>query len=409
MQVKEGGSMREDLLQFIWRKCYFNQSHLFTEEGEAVQVVSPGQWNTGQGPDFHNARIRIGGFLYEGSVELHVAASDWNRHGHQGDIHYQDVILHVVWEDDGGPRDFPTLVLQPYVSKLLLEQYEKWMSCQLFVPCAAQLGRVEEPVWIRWKEQLLYQRLLRRTQQIRGWLDANQQHWEEVTWWLMARSMGMPVNGPVFEAIARSCSFRLLARYRDEPHLNKALLLGQAGLLEDPALQDEYRFLRLRHRLKPVQQSLLFKGIRPAHAPVLRLAQLAELFSTGEGWFARIKEAASPADLNAGLLVQGVGEEMRRGLVVNAFIPLLFAYGELREERAYQEKALRWLLEEKPEKNAIITQWQRLGVSMKTAADSQSLLELKKSYCGARKCLDCAIGQALLGRTGTVASRPLGA
>ncbi|HEY6900089.1 MAG TPA: DUF2851 family protein [Puia sp.] len=391
--------MREDLLQFIWRACYFNQSHLITEAGEVLQVLSPGEWNTGQGPDFRNARVRIDDVLYEGPVELHVAASDWERHGHGPDPLYKNVILHVVWENDGGPAAIPMLVLQPHVSKLLLGQYGKWMNSQLFVPCAAQLGRVAEPVWEQWKEQLLIQRLLRRTEEIRQWLAANQQHWEEVTWRLMARSMGMPINGCTFEAIARSCSFRLLARYRDEPHRNRALLLGQAGLLEDPVLQEEYRFLRLRHQLKPVEQPLLLRGIRPAHAPARRLAQLAELFSTGEGWWARIKEAVSPVDLDLTLRVQGVGEEMRRGIVVNAFVSLLFAYGELRGEGAYREKALRWLREEKAERNSILDHWQRLGVSVRTAADSQSLLELKKSYCGARNCLNCAIGQSLLGRT----------
>src|SRR5260221_5094670 len=273
------------------------------------------------------------------------------------------------------------------------------MRSRLFVQCAAQLIQVDQVVMASWKELLLLRRLQRRALIIRDWLAANRQHWEETTWWLMARSMGLPVNGAAFEAIARSIPIRLMGRYRGQLTSLKALLLGQAGLLERDQLkhwQQEYRFLQTKHKLKPIAEPVLFLRMRPAHSPARRLAQLAELFSAGEGWFARIKEAASPRELETLLRVEGLGMAMKRGLLVNAFVPVLFAYGWLRKEPAYQEKALRWLAAEKPEQNTLISHWQRLGVSAKTAADSQSLLELKKNYCENRRCLDCAIGQALL-------------
>lgn len=392
--------MREDLLQFIWRYLYFNQFHLFTEAGEEVRILFPGELNTDAGPDFRNARIRIDGVLREGPVELHVIASDWKKHGHNGDPNYKNTILHVVWENDDGATDIPipVLVLQHRVPKLLLGQYKKWMKSRLFVPCGPQLLQVDERVRAGWQELLLLRRLHRRVMIIRDWLAANHQHWEETTWWLMARSMGLPVNGAAFEAIARSIPLRLMGRYRGQLTSLKALLLGQAGLLEAaPAdWQQEYRFLRVKHRLTVITEPVLFLRMRPAHAPARRLAQLAELFSAGEGWFARIREAVSPHELEPVLRAEGLGMDMKRGVLINAFVPVLFAYGWLRGEPAYQEKALRWLKEEKPEKNAIISHWQRLGVSAKTAANSQSLLELKKNYCESRRCLDCAIGQALL-------------
>jgi hypothetical protein len=258
------------------------------------------------------------------------------------------------------------------------------------------LQQVGTADWARWKQDLLLQRLYRRTGIIRGWLEENRQHWEETTWWLMARSMGVPVNGTAFEAIARSIPLRLMARYRWEPASLKALLLGQAGLLE-PSQQQEYRFLQAKHRLKPISTPILFLRMRPAHAPARRLVQLAELFSSGESWFAKIRDAGSPRELETALQAEGLGTAMKRGLLINAFVPVLFAYGLLRKEPAYREKALAWLAAEKPEKNTRISHWQRLGVSVLTAADSQSLLELKKTYCDDRRCLDCAIGQSLLG------------
>ncbi len=416
--------MREDLLQFIWKYLYFNQSHLVTESGEELQILSPGELNTDAGPDFHNARIRLNGILHAGPVELHIKASDWDRHGHGSDPNYKGVILHVVWEADGGPADLPVLVLQHRVSKLLLGQYERWMKSRLFVPCAAGLPQVDAETWTRWKQDLLLQRLYQRTLVIRGWLAVNRQHWEETTWWLMARCMGQTVNAGPFEAIAQSIPLRLLARYRSEPVRLKALLLGQAGLLEPAAsgtprdsdqlrdLQQEYHFLQARHHLEPISAPMLFHRMRPAHAPDRRLAQLAELFSSGESWFARIRETGSSRELTAGLKIKGLGPDMKRGLLINAFVPVLFAYGCLRKEPDCLKKALSWLAAEKPEQNTRISNWQRLGVPILTAADSQSLLELKKNYCEKRRCLDCAIGQRLLGNqpaTALPGDRPIAA
>ncbi|HMI60889.1 MAG TPA: DUF2851 family protein, partial [Puia sp.] len=359
-----------------------------------LRILSPGELNTDAGPDFRNARIRLNDKLQEGPVELHIKASDWDRHGHARDPNYRGVILHVVWENDGGPADLAVLVLQHRVSKLLLGQYEKWMKSQLFVPCAAQLQDVGSAAWTRWKEDLLLRRLYRWTLIIRDWLSANHQHWEETTWWLMARSLGLPVNGSAFEAIAKSIPLRLLARYRWEPAILKGLLLGQAGLLELPS---EYRFLQAKHRLEPISTPILFLRMRPAHAPARRLVQLAELFSSGESWFAKVRDAGSPGELKSALQADGLGPDMKRGLLINAFVPVLFAYGLLRKEPACRDRALAWLAAEKPEKNTRIARWQRLGVPVLTAADSQSLLELKKTYCDCRRCLDCAIGQSLLG------------
>lgn len=370
--------MREDLLQFIWRYSYFNSSSLNTEAGEDLRILSPGVLNTGAGPDFRDARILIGGVLHEGPIELHIKASDWNRHGHSADDNYRSVILHVVWEDDGdGPANIPVLVLQHRVSKLLLGRYESWMRSQLFVPCAAQLPQVHEAVWTVWKDRLLQQRLRQRVLLVRRLLEQNRQHWEETTWWMMARSLGLPANGAAFEAVARSVPFRMMARHRQEPARLEAMLLERAGALGD-AMQRT--------------------GMRPAHRPERRLAQLVRLYSTGEGWFARVKEAKDARELMDSLHAEGLGADARRSILINAFVPVLFAYGWLRGEPALREKALRWLNEEAAEKNGVITNWQRLGVGVINAADSQSLLELKKQYCDARRCLDCAIGRSLLGR-----------
>jgi hypothetical protein len=400
--------MREELLHFIWRFRYFNQQALFTETGEALQVVSPGEYHADQGPDFKNARIRLGDRIYEGSVEIHVQTSNWVRHAHDNDRHYAQTILHVVWSNDW-PRDasypgnVPVFVLEDRVSKLLLSRYERWMKNQDFVPCERQLSEVGEAVWPSWLDTLTEQRLQRRALSIGRELEANQQHWEAVTWIWMARSMGQPVNGAVFEAIARSLPVERLARLREEPMRLEALLLGQAGLLDGhpalqkderlPALEQAYKLLQIRWGLRPVTEPVAFLRMRPGNFPTVRLRQLAGLLLT-VGWFARVREAEMPGEVWTG--AEQLSADTRDKVLINAFIPLLYAYGWLRKEPVYREKALRWLHGLRAEKNNILSRWQRLGVVAHDAGEGQALLELKKEYCTERRCLDCAIGNRWL-------------
>ena len=69
-------------------------------DGAKIQIISRGEWNHGPGPDFRNAKIRCHGQIVRGDIELHRRSSDYIRHGHLADAAYDQVILHVVEEND---------------------------------------------------------------------------------------------------------------------------------------------------------------------------------------------------------------------------------------------------------------------------------------------------------------------
>ncbi len=417
--------MTERLLQFIWQFQYFNRRELCTDDGAALDIVQSGKYNRHQGPDFLEAGIRIDNTQLFGHIEIHIKSSDWNRHGHQSDPNYNNVILHVVWQHDAGQNgpSVPVLILQHRVPVLLLNQYNEWMEQVQAVPCAAIAKDAGDLVWTAWKERLLLERLLRKNKHIVQLLHNNQAYWEETCWQLLARNFGTPVNAEAFENMARTLPLAILLRHRHQLTVVEALLLGQAGLLQGDytddyarLLQREYSFHRRKYKLPAPPHAAWFLRMRPAAFPTIRLAQLAALLTKSTHLFTSIREVTSRRHLTdllnvsandywhyhyrfdepAAYKIKNLGRTMIDNIVINTIAPLLFAYGSYHHEQWVKDRALQWLSETRPEKNSITESWQALGITHQSADQSQALIELKTQYCDQKKCLDCAIGNALL-------------
>ncbi|MFT3823732.1 MAG: DUF2851 family protein [Chitinophagaceae bacterium] len=415
----------ERLLQFIWQFQYFNKNGLCTSAGEPLKIIHGGIFNTSQGPDFVEARIHTGNTLWAGQIELHLQTSLWYQHKHHQDEHYRNVILHVVWEHNTNdlPGNIPVLSLQDRVSKVLLQQYEQWMNAPASIPCSEQLMQIKRIVWLTWKERLLVERMQRKSELVFSYLEQNNHHWEETFWWLLARNFGIKVNADAFEAIARSLPVTLLAKHKKQLQQLEALLLGQAGLLEQRSedkyvimLQREYHFYQKKYSLQHTGPGVLFLRMRPGNFPPVRLAQLAMLVHQSEHLFSKIKETRSIQDVKSLLNVTAgdfwhyhytlentsaykpkkLGDAMTDNIIINTIVPVLFAYGHLHNDEVFKERALRWLEALAPENNTITASFTKLGCTNQNAFDSQALIELKNNYCNTRRCLDCAAGNAIL-------------
>lgn len=416
--------MTERLLQYIWQFQYFNIASLNTEEGEQLQVIHPGTYNTNQGPDFIDAKIRIDETTWAGSVELHIKASDWKRHKHSSDDNYRNVILHVVWEQDVERfLPFSTISLQDKVPKLLLEKYDELMQNPSFIPCQHHIANVNSLTWDSWKQRLLIERLEQRTAVILDLLQKSNNHWEEVFWWQLASNFGIKLNSHAFEKMARSLPVNLLAKHKDQIHQTEALLFGQAGLLvqefgEDypKLLQREYKFLKKKYGLRHIDTSIIFLRMRPSNFPTVRLAQLAMLVHTGSHLFSRTRDAVDLRQVKAMLDVTAndywhyhygfeeatdfkkkkLGSQMIENIIINTIVPVLFAYGHYHKKQELKDKALQWIEQAAAEKNHITNGFAALGIVNANAFDSQALIQLKNVYCNKKRCLDCSIGNKLL-------------
>lgn len=418
--------MNEHLLQFIWQHLYFNRDQLLTVQQEPVQIISQGLLNTNQGPDFQHAKLLINHVTWAGTIELHLKTSDWHKHGHTDDQHYNNVILHVVYEhDETGSSSVPVLELKSRISTSLLQHYRELMEQHNFIACENQLQQVSTIVWDSWKERMLTERLQQKNEHIQNILQRTNRHWEEACWQLLARNFGSPLNGEAFEAIAQSLPVTLLAKHKKQIHQLEALLLGQAGLLEGEfaedypvMLQKEYRFLQQKHRLKPIAHPVHFLRMRPSNFPTIRLAQLAMLIHQSNHLFSKLMEATSLDAIRQMFSVTAndywhyhyilneqsayrkkqLGKTMIDNLLINTVIPLLFVYAHEQHNEAAKEKAIEWLQQMPKEKNSITQQWEQAGATHQSAFDSQALLYLKKNYCTTKRCLHCAVGNNILKR-----------
>jgi hypothetical protein len=299
------------------------------------------------------------------------------------------------------------------------------MELKSFVPSQNHLPAISDLAWAAWKERLAVERLQRKTASILEQLTEANSHWEEVFWWLLARNFGIKVNADVFEAVAKSLPITVLGRHKNQIHQLEGLLLGQANLLnkdfEDDypkLLQREYRFYQKKYQLKQPSVSPFFLRMRPANFPTVRLAQLAMLIHQSTHLFSKIKETEKLADVRDFLNVQAndywhyhynflettaykpkvLGEQMINNIIINTIIPVLFAYGTWNKEELYKEKGLQWLSELPAEKNNITKGWTSFSVTNNNALDSQALIELKNNYCNEKRCLECAVGNAILSK-----------
>lgn len=151
--------MKEDFLHYVWQYKKFDFSNLTTVAGDVLLISKSGEYLQQSGPDFFNAQLSIGHQKWAGNVEVHVKSSDWYLHRHETDPNYDNVILHVVWEHDSpifrnDHSEIPTLELQKYVSKNVIQNYNSLSLPKSWIFCENQISELDAFVLKHWQERL---------------------------------------------------------------------------------------------------------------------------------------------------------------------------------------------------------------------------------------------------------------
>lgn len=419
----------EELMQYVWRHRLWPAHGLHTVDGRPVDIIDPGTLNRDAGPDFFNAKIRLGGQVWSGNVEIHVRASDWRRHGHDGDPAYDSVILHVVGKDDmavrrGNGEVIPQLCMP--CAPDFAERYRAFVNnSNNELACAAEIATVP-PLYLHdWLDSLAYERLCVKSDRIRSLVDRFRGDWEEACYVTLARALGFGTNGEPFERLAAATPLRLLRRHSDSLAALEALLFGQSGLLDvapsdDPyvgALRREYAFLSDKYSLRrPQSPGWKMARMRPPNFPHRRIALLAAMAEGGFSMMRGILEVASVDDAFAlfeirlsgywstrynfgpstGRNVQELSRQSVKILVINLVVPMLYAYGLATDDSVLRDRAVDIIGQLPPESNSVVSLFARAGIRCDNAFASQALIELRRAYCETRKCLYCRLGHRML-------------
>ncbi|WP_242916676.1 DUF2851 family protein [Pontibacter liquoris] len=423
--------MKEDFLHYIWQHQYFDKTALATTDGEAVQVLRTGFYNADAGPDFKEALLQVGTVEWSGSVEIHLRASDWFRHQHQHDQKYDQVVLHVVWEADRPVQRadgtlVPTLELKGLVNLALLHTYQQLKQSQHIIPCAPFWPAVNEITKRMMLERALVERLETKGHEVLQVHKASGNDWEQTAYSVLLRGFGFNTNQPAVEQLVKALPLAILRRHRHSLLHLEALLLGQAGFLENApldnyveTLQLEYNFLSHKYNLQPdrmQRHQWNFLRMRPANFPSMRLAQLAAMLHAYPALFTSLTEPTTIEQYEALFRVPvsaywqrhymlgrvsktvqtSLGKGSAHNLIINVAVPLLAAYSRFSGDKVYQDKAINLLERVREESNKITRLYGELGWQARNAADNQAALGLFKQYCQPVNCLHCAVGHKIL-------------
>jgi len=422
--------MKEDFVAYVWKFQKWQSTPLITTSGETLEVFSPGRENTNSGPDFFDARLKIGTQKWAGNVEIHTQGKNWFLHKHDNDTQYDSVILHVVWENPvpvyrrATMEEIPTVVLKPYVSLKLIATYKNLSKRNtLWIPCEKQLKNVDSFKLNVWLEKLFVERLEYKSKDVYSVLKQRNGNWEATLFELLCVSFGLKVNSNSFRSLAQSLPFSQVMKIARNDNGLEALFLGQLKLLNESKndsyynkLKKEYNYLTVKYRLN--NNGIItpkFFRLRPHNFPTIRLAQLAALYTLHTVLFDRIIKAETIVELqklfqiklssywNTHYKFRVQSKESNRKIsntlfnliVINTIIPIKLAYqkarGEMNVESIYA------ILTDIPiEKNKTISKFKSLGVKGESALTSQALLQLFAHYCEPKKCLQCGIGIEIL-------------
>jgi hypothetical protein len=424
--------MKEEFLHYLWKYSLYNTNRLFDSDGNKISVIHPGEYNRDSGPDFFNARISIAGTVWAGNVEIHIRSSHFDIHGHQNDPVFNNVILHIVAENDRkvfNEKGEEVLTAEIEFDPALYERYESLINNPYTIACQDEIKKIDNILIRHWLNSLVIERFQDKSELILKIFSETGNDWEETFYRLLSRYFGFRVNTEPFEMLATALPFRIIRKHADNRFQIEALLFGTAGMLDEGLFKEaiydkyyrdlikEYKILSAKYSLKPLHGWIWkYSRLRPANFPSIRISQLAAMLSVAGGLFSKALEICDIRQLKEIFGVSAsdywddhfvFGKQSRRIrkntgsqatdiLLINAVIPVIFVYGQSRDRQDICERAFTLLENTNAEENIIITEWEAAGIKAESAFYSQALIQLRNEYCKKRKCLDCRIGSKLI-------------
>lgn len=384
--------MRETQLHYLWERMLLPSKNLYTTGKERIQIISRGVYNQHSGgPDFEEARLKIGELEWFGSVEMHIKSSDWIKHGHSSDPLYKNVILHVVYThdlpDEHEVSFIPTIRISDYLSVNFISMLGVKPVFSREILCKQSLGFVSTIELEFFKEELVFRRLVQKTTRF---ADLNSP--QEVLYSLISESFGRKVNKLPFQELQNKLPYEKLQNLSTEERFSRIRALTECTVNE--------------------VTSTIWKrkGHYPMGFPFIRIFQFSVFISeydfnyqyvylsTQEILKYLIQMLRRKSEFLLKVGVTPLSYDLAESIIVNAFVPFIFWYGQQIESEVVMEKAFEVLRIVRPEKNSITESWRKTPLKLTNAFDTQAYIMIYNEYCKFKRCSECRIGRTLLGK-----------
>jgi hypothetical protein len=422
--------VKELSLHFIWHHQLFYSSTLKTTSGEKISIKDKGEYNQNSGPDYFNGKVYIEGILFAGNIEIHLLTSDWNKHHHDTDPSYDNVILHVVFQHDkeiknSKGRVIPTLelkfILFPDLSVLKKPIYTTILKQPI---CKNNSTIIKESIQKDWFYELFQKRASNKVNEVQSIYDSSNQILEDTIYLVAAKSFGFNTNSAPFEFLVKNLPYKLIKEFLYDDIKLEALFFGVAGFLSLDDLDDyhsllkqEYNKLNDLYNLNSLNNSIWkFSRMHPQNFPTIRIAQFTQFIKKIQLVLNALENEKSYFFWRELLFLKLTpyweshyyfSKKTKAGknyfgntsidlLIINCIVPLILFKSKLKSSKNLYSNAIQIMTSTMPEKNTITKKFSDIISKPKNGIDSQALNYLYKDLCLKSACNKCLIGKTLL-------------
>ncbi len=378
----------EDLLHWIWETRHFDYRKLKTGSGQRVTINTTGTPNKSDGPDFLGAEITIDNLQWHGDVEIHWTLSDWKAHGHHADPNYDQVILHVIFEENDQKitrhdhTDIPTLSLSPYLDKPLQSFLEQYMRKQK-LPCSGQLSFISEEAF---KQQIHKAHKEYFEQKVDDLLEYYDPSLVPSSAWLKMFAIAL------FDGLGISHN-RLPMRKLAVKLFHEASQLSSVSALRNKAV----RMSGIKSEDNKSSFSWKHKGVRPGNHPLPRIKQGAEALwhikaVPFDHWRQKSPKVLWKNITNSITTTPSLGRQRGDILFGTVFLPALYLLGNLLYSEQLKNNSWKlWKNYRVSLPDSLLQLLEQTELSPSIYAHQLGTIYQLRSYCKPRKCQDCKV------------------
>ena len=434
----------ENLVRYIWRSQHIKDKSR-TQSGKQIKVISPGALNQEDGPDFKHAKISFDREPpISGDVEIHTKSSGWLEHKHNVDPKYNEVILHVVMQDDTlispirqDSKRIETLELSRYLDEPIAKIIEEYSSEKKMARKICPYAPFDTSIL----ESLETAGMLRFEERKERFKEMIKEYGCEQTIYLaIMEALGYVKNEKPFMSLAKLVPTEWIKsivtnKSKEERVLTlEAALFGVAGLLPDRTDGDEYigKLITIWHSIRSTLTNIMkkeewqFFKVRPSNFPTKRIAGISHFLvniypesicdflvnnfpnldhikdklceSIIPDYFIHHTTFGSKRQKRGSPLISNT---CARIIALNVILPILSVIYELQEKSNLQKEVINIYknYDKLPENNITRLMSKRLFGGRKDLKSKckeihcQGILHIFKKYCEIRVCNHCIISR----------------